>query len=74
MCYGVLPSCRIVICCVCAAYGICKGLGVVQVQQSMSRYNYVIKVLPTGFMMALTFAAGNMAYLYLSGEGDGWWM
>jgi hypothetical protein len=53
------------------AFIACRVLHVVPCKATVSPYFFFTRIMTTGFCMALSFQAGNTAYLYLSGEWGG---
>ena len=47
---------------------VCLVLKLVPLKAEMTPRFYLTYIMPTGFFMAVTFQAGNLAYLYLSGK------
>jgi hypothetical protein len=50
-----------------ASFLACCVFKVVPCKASISPYFYFTRIMTTGFLIALSFQAGNTAYLYLSG-------
>jgi hypothetical protein len=46
----------------------CRVLRLVPLKAEMTPRFYMTYIMPAGFFMAVTFQAGNLAYLYLSGK------
>lgn len=46
---------------------VCCVLGLVPCRAKVTPYFFFTRIMTTGFLMALSFQAGNTAYLYLSG-------
>jgi hypothetical protein len=47
---------------------VCCVLGLVPCRVRVTPYFFFTRILTTGFLIALSFQAGNTAYLYLSGD------
>jgi hypothetical protein len=50
---------------------VCAVFRLVPCQASVSPYFFFTRIMTTGFFMALSFQAGNTAYLYLTGKASG---
>jgi hypothetical protein len=50
-----------------ASFLVCAVFKVVPCKVSITPYFFFTRIMTTGFLIALSFQAGNTAYLYLSG-------